>query len=125
MNSTLDINSTTPPSLVINSTVSGAGGTLRINNFANNNASIGFYNHLDKSWTAGLRSGNFVIYSNYITTNKSNSQIANDIAMQVNQDGFVNIPNDMNLWGDIYCKRSLESTNNFSIKATTINDEEK
>jgi hypothetical protein len=59
MNSTLHINSTTTPSLVINSTVSGAGGTLRINNFANNNSSIGFYNNLDKYWTTGMRSGKF------------------------------------------------------------------
>ena len=72
-----------------------------------------------------MRANNFVVYSNFITTNKSNLQRANDIAIQVNQDGFINIPNDMNLWGDIYCKRSLESTSNFSIKATTINDEAK
>jgi hypothetical protein len=55
--------------------------------------------------------------------------IANDIAIQVNQDGFIDIPNDMNLWGDIYCKKDIaldiQATNNFSIKATTINDEAK
>ena len=43
--------------------------------------------------------------------------------MQVNQDGFINLPNDINLWGDIYCKRSFEATNSLSIKASAVNTE--
>jgi hypothetical protein len=61
----VEINTTSNPACVIKSTASGAGGTLRINNFANNNASIGFYNNLDKYWAAGMRGDNFVIDSNY------------------------------------------------------------
>ena len=51
--------------------------------------------------------------------------------MQVNQDGFVNLPNDINLWGDIYCKRILyttgvvETSNALTIKATAANSETK
>jgi hypothetical protein len=131
MNSTLNINSTTSPSCVIKSTAGGGGGTLRIDNGVHNNASIGFYNNQNKYWTAGMRSGNFVIASDYITTNRSGGDIQNDVAMQVNQDGFINLPNDMNLWGDIYCKRNLyttgvvESSNALTIKATAANSETK
>ena len=110
MNSSLNINSTTNPSCVIKSSAGGGGGTLRIDNGVHNNASIGFYNNQNKYWTAGMRSGNFVIASDYITTNRSGGAIQNDAAMQVNQDGFVNLPNDMNLWGDIYCKRNFYTT---------------
>ena len=72
-----------------------------------------------------MRSGNFVIASDYITTNRSGGAIQSDVAMQISQDGFVNLPNDMNLWGDIYCKRSVEATNSLSIKATAANSETK
>jgi hypothetical protein len=107
------------------------GGTLRIDNGVHNNASIGFYNNQNKYWTAGMRSGNFVIASDYITTNRSGGNIQNDVAMQVNQDGFINLPNDINLWGDVYCKRNLymtgvvESYNALTIKATAANTETK
>ena len=78
-----------------------------------------------------MRSGNFVIASDYITTNRSSGSIQNDVVMQINQDGFVNLPNDMNLWGDVYCKRNLcttgvvESSNALTIKATATNSETK
>ena len=78
-----------------------------------NNASIGFYNHQNKYWTTGMRSGNFVIASDYITTNRSDGNIQNDVAMQVNQDGFINLPNDINLWGDVYSKRDLNVAGTF------------
>ena len=98
----VEIYTSSNPACVIKSPASGAGGTLRINNFANNNSSIGLCNNSDKYWATGMRANNFVVYSNFIITNKSNLQIANDIAIQINQDGFINIPNNMNLWGDIY-----------------------
>ena len=78
-----------------------------------------------------MRGGNFVIASDYITTNRSGGNIQNDVAMQVNQDGFINLPNDLNLWGDVYCKRNLyttgvvESSNALTIKATAANTETK
>ena len=71
MNSSLNINSTTSPSCVIKSSAGGGGGTLRIDNGVHNNASVGFYNNQNKYWTAGMRSGNFVIAADYITTNRS------------------------------------------------------
>ena len=119
------VDSTINPSCIVKSSADGGGGTLRIDNGVHNNASIGFYNNQNKYWTAGMRSGNFVIASNYITTNRSGGAIQNDVAMQISQDGFVNLPNDMNLWGDIYGKRSIEATNNLTIKASTANTETK
>ena len=66
-----------------------------------------------------MRNGYFVIASDYINTNKSGLNIQPDVAMQINQDGFVHLPNDMNLWGDVYCKRRFEATNNLSVRATS------
>jgi hypothetical protein len=100
----VEINTTTNPACVIKSTASGAGGTLRINNYANNNASIGFYNNLDEYWATGMRANNFVIYSNYLTTNDSNNAIANDVGIQINQDGYLNLPHDTSIYGDIICE---------------------
>ena len=84
----VEINTTSNPACDIKSTASGAGGTLRLNNYAQNNSSIGFYNNLDKYWATGMRANNFVIYSNYLTTNESNNAIANDVGIQINQNGY-------------------------------------
>ena len=88
----VEINTTSNPACDIKSTASGAGGTLRLNNYAQNNASIGFYNNLDKYWATGMRANNFVIYSNYLTTNESNNAIANDVGIQINQNCYLSLP---------------------------------
>jgi hypothetical protein len=54
-----------------------------------------------------MRGGNFVIASNHITVNRAGGNIQNDVAIQINQNGFLNIPHDMNLWGVIYSKYDL------------------
>ena len=95
MNSSLNINSTTDPACVINNPTVA-------------NSNISFRNGAN-FWTTGMRSGNFVIASNYITTNRAGGNIQNDVAIQINQNGFLNIPHDMNLWG-VYTPNTIYGT---------------
>jgi hypothetical protein len=54
-----------------------------------------------------MRANNFVIYSNYLTTNDSNNAIANDVGIQINQDGYLNLPHDTSIYGDINASKNL------------------
>ena len=69
----------------------------------------------------------FCIRSNYLPLHGvpagTNISTLRDVAFQINPDGLGNFAGAMNIWGEVYRKRSLETTNNFSIKATTQNDE--
>ena len=85
---------------------------------------------MNRYWTVGTEDfNNFCIKSNYLPLHGvpagTNLSALRDVAFQINQDGFGNFAGAINIWGEVYCKRSLESTNNLGIKATTINDESK
>ena len=54
-----------------------------------------------------MRGNNFVIYFNYLTTNDSNHAIANDVGIQINQDGYLNLPHDISIYGDINASKDL------------------
>ena len=66
-----------------------------------------FYNNLEKYWATGMRDNHFVIYSNHLTANDSNNVIANDVGIQINQDGYLNLPHDISIYGDISASKDL------------------
>ena len=74
-----------------------------------------------------MRGGNFVIASNNITTNDSNNAIQSDVAVQINQDGFLNLPDDINIYGDVSASRDMDVDGvatfkrHISIKPNTLN----
>ena len=56
-----------------------------------------------KYWAAGMRSGNFAIASSYITTNMSGIHVQSDVAIRINQDGFIHLPpKDINIRGNVF-----------------------
>ena len=63
---------------------------------------------MDKYWTTGMRNGNFVIASNYVTTNISGIHVQSDVAIRINQDGLMKLPNDINIWGNMYSNKDIE-----------------
>ena len=66
---------------------------------------------MDKYWTAGLRSGNFVIASYYMTTNRSGIHVQSDVAIQINQDGFIKLPNDIEFEGSSIFESNIDIKN--------------
>ena len=71
MNSSININSSNNPVCVINNPT-----------VPNSNIS---FRHGANFWTTGMRSGNFVIASNYITTNRAGGNIQNDLRFLKNE----------------------------------------
>ena len=87
-------------------TTSATNPACVIDNPTANNSNISFRNNSNIK-TTGMRTGNSVIAQNQITTNESGGNIQNDVAIQINQNGLLNVPHDMNLWGDIYSKSNI------------------
>ena len=54
-----------------------------------------------------MRGCNFIIASNNIKTNDSNNAIQSDVAIQSNQDGYLNLPHDTSIYGDISASKDL------------------
>ena len=115
MNSTLDINSSNATPCVSNNPT---GASANID-----------FRYLTNFWNVGMDGGNFRIKSNWLLSHSipAGANMASTVAMQINQDGYVNFAGHMNLWGTLYAKQNIWNDgyanfrNDISIRPTVLN----
>ena len=115
MNSTLHINSSNATPCVLNNP-SGASANID-------------FRYLSNFWNVGMDGGNFRIKSSWLLNHPipAGINMASTVAMQINQDAYVNFAGHMNLWGTLYAKQDIwnEGSANFrydiNIRPTVLN----
>ena len=119
MNSTLYVNSVATASCVL------SNGTASSENIA--------FRRLQNFWSAGMEGGNFRIKSswNSLYSNvPAGTNMSPMVAVQINQDAFVNMAGHRRLWGTLYaktdidCQRTTHFRNDIRIEPTALNTQE-